>query len=325
MFFEMFRVGMSKMTATSSAKTDRPSTEGGQVSLWERVSFTAAHASVSALLFILGLRGLYRFGRLLGAVEWLVNYKRRKRFARALRSLSCGATTGGRKPSAAREYFMRGRCDRIFYLIFDRIPREQARSLFTITNRQWIDEAISEGRGVYIALSHHGAHHITAMFLVLEGYKVAGVRDRREGGLRRFVQDRFDRLYPDLGRLRVLFTDSYPREIYRCFQDGYVLGSMMDIARVRDEHQQIGALTMFGEKRHFLPGPLRVAIRCRAAVIQGFIIPEPDFRYRLVLVEKLTEPDACSDDDEVLLAALRTYAGNIEKQIRGTPSLLTRI
>ena len=55
------------------------------VSLWERLSFAIAHALAAALLFCLSLPGLYRFGRCLGTLEWLVNYKRRRRFTAALK------------------------------------------------------------------------------------------------------------------------------------------------------------------------------------------------------------------------------------------------
>ncbi len=46
------------------------------------------------------------------------------------------------------------------------------------------------------------------MLLALNGYKTAGVRDRNEGPLRRYVQGRFDRRHPEFQRMRVLFADS---------------------------------------------------------------------------------------------------------------------
>ena len=132
----------------------------------------------------------------------------------------------GRRPTprerrrATREYFRRTRCDKLFYLVFDRISRDKAMSLFSIRNRDLLDEAAGRGRGVYVALSHHGPHHIAGMLMALHGYKTAGVRDRQEGGMRRWVQNRFDHLYPEFRRMRVLFSDGYPRDIYRSFRQG---------------------------------------------------------------------------------------------------------
>ena len=253
---------------TDGSKPSAPSgrfcrVAGGPVSPWEHLSFTVVHTLMAGLLRWLSLPGLYQLGRFFGTLEWLVDYRRRRRFSRAWER------TVGRRPEprerrrASREFFVRARCDKLFYLIFDCIPRDLARSLFSIGNRALLDEALAAGRGAYVALSHHGPHHIAAMFLALLGYKTAGVRDRHEGGLRRYVQRRFDQLHPEFQRLRVLYADGYPRDVYRCLRDGFVVGSAMDVSRVRDRNQKAEEVTIFGEKRAFLSGPLRVAIRCR--------------------------------------------------------------
>ncbi len=304
-----------------------------KLSLWEYVSFTTIHAVAAGLLACLSLSGFYKFGRLFGTLEWLINYKRRRRFGAALERVL------GRKPGAkerrraTREFFMRNRCDKLFYMIFDRIPREKAMTLMSIGNQALLDEAVARGRGVYLAMSHHGGLHVIAMLMALKGYKTAGVRDRREGAIRRYVQDRFDRLHPEFQRMRVLFADSYPREIYRCLREGYLLGSAMDVSRVRHSKQKTEEVTMFGEKQPFLSGPLRIAIRCRAPVLQAFVVPEPAFRYRMEIVAALVDPDllgrdsnlAPADEEAAILRALRTYAANVEEYIRASPSLLSRI
>jgi len=302
-----------------------PQSSTKPLSTWQRVSFSTTHAMVRGLLALLGLRGMYRLGRAFGTMEWLINYKRRQRFRRALEVVSDPNAPPSDSRGITRTHFMQTRCDKLFYLMFDCIPRERAMSLFTTTNREWLDTGLADGHGVYVALSHHGAHHVAAMFMALHGYKVAGVRDRHEGGIRRYVQDRFDRRYPEFNRMRVLYADSYPRDVFRCLQDGYVLGSAMDISRIRNEHQKTVELTMFGETRPFLTGPLKVAVRCRALVVQAFIIPEPDFCYRMELVQRLIEPDHVDNEELVLDEALKTYARNIETRVRAMPALLTRL
>jgi len=295
------------------------------LSRWERTSFALTHAATSGLLLVLGLRGLYRFGQAFGTLEWLINYKRRRRFARALKRV------WGRKPTTAerrfhtRRFFMRARCDKLFYLIFDRIPRDQAASLLTFSDRSAVDEALAGGRGVYIAMSHHGAQHVLAMFFALLGYPSAGVRDRKESALRRYVQRRFDEKYPEFGRMRVLYSDSYPREIFRCFEEGYVVGSAMDVSRVRLDHQKTHEVTIFGEQTQFLSGPLRVAMRCKTPVLQVFVHSQPGFRYRLDIVEKLYDPALDEQNDQVLDRAMHAYAKNVERCIQETPSQLSRV
>ena len=126
--------------------------------------------------------------------------------------------------------------------------------------------------------------------------------------------------------MRVLFADSFPREIFRCLHDEFVLGSAMDISRVRDPRQRTEGVTVFGQRQYFLSGPMRIAIRCRTPVLQAFILPEPDFHYRLEIVDLLIDADEAKaeNEDETVSRAMMCYAANIERYIRRFPSLVTR-
>jgi lauroyl/myristoyl acyltransferase len=299
--------------------------ESGLPSLWERASFTVTHAVASAFLGVFGLGGLERLGRMFGTLEWLINHRRRRRFHRAYDKVLESSITPRQRRTACRDYFMRTRCDKLFYLIFDRVPRDTAHKLFSIRNQALLDESLANGRGVYLALSHHGAHHVAAMLAAVWGYKVAGVRDRTEGALRRFVQHRFDRHYPEFRRMRVIFADAYPRDIYRCFHEGYLLGSAMDVQRTRHATQKAEEFELFGERRPFVSGPLRVAIRCKAPVLQAFILAHDRFRYELVITGRLLDPDNIRVEDQAVREALAVYARTIEQYIRAYPSLMTRV
>ncbi len=309
---------------SSPAPTDS-SDDSSRISPWNRLAFGLTHLAVTILLRTLSLSGLYRFAQLFGTLEWTINFKRRRRFAQALLRVLVPPPTRAQRRRWSRDHFMQTRCDKLFYLIFDRIPREQALGLFTITNQPLLDQAHGRGRGVYMAMSHHGAHHVVALLTAMRGYKVAGVRDRREGALRRYVQTRLDARYPELGRMRVLFADSYPREIYRCFRENYLLGSAMDVSRVRSAQQKTTEVTVFGEQRAFLSGPLRIAHRCKTPVLQAFVVSEARFHYRLEIVGWLMDPEKELNEEHAVEQAMRTYAANVEQQIRATPSLITRL
>lgn len=315
---------MRPSTTTSVISRARPADPAG-LTVWEYVSFTIAHAMTGWLLACLSLSGFYRFGRMFGTLEWLINHKRRGRFSATLQRVLGRVPTAGERRRATREFFVRTRCDKLFYLILDRIPRDKLMALLSIGNQALLDEALARGRGVYLAFSHHGAHHVIAMLMALKGYKTAGVRDRREGAIRRYVQQRFDRVYPEFQRMHVLFADGYPRDIYRCFKDGCLLGSAMDVSRVRDPNQRTEEVAIFGEKRPFLSGPLRIALRCRAPVLQAFIVPEDGFRYRLEIVEILVDPEKVRDEAAAVARAMHTYADNVERHLRASPSLLSRV
>jgi predicted LPLAT superfamily acyltransferase len=220
---------------------------------------------------------------------------------------------------------MRARCDKLFYLIFDCIPRERALRLFSIGNKDVLDRAVAEGRGVHVAVSHHGSIHIAGLLMALTGYRVAGVRDRHESAIRRYVQRRLDLKYPEFQRARVLYADSYPREIFRCYQENYILASAMDVSRVRLPNQKTEMVTIFGEERPFLSGPLHIAYRCRAPILQGFIVPGHNFCYRFDFVGELAPLDPGGDEQRVVRDAVQAYAANVERYLRETPSLCARV
>lgn len=297
------------------------------LSAWEWFSFNAAHAAAAGLLKLLGIRGLYRFARAFGTLEWLINYGRRRRFAKALARVFREPLPAGRRRAITRENFCQTRCDKIFYLVFDVIPRERALALLSIGNRRLLEDAISHsgGRGVYVPMSHHGSIHIAGLLMALSGYKVAGVRERSESGLRRYVQDRLDRKHPDFQRAKIIYADAYPRDIFRCLQEGYLLASLMDVARKYHPNQRTETVEVFGEQREFLSGPLRVAFRSKVPVVQAFVIPERDFCYRLEFVADLFGDNPGSDEDAAVSTAMLAYAANVERVVRDTPSLLSRL
>ncbi len=315
---------MSESTAVS--QSSRPAIlPVARISLWQQVSFTLARVWATTMVTILGFRGLYRFGRIFGTIEWLINFKRRRRYKRAYRHIFSEHFSRQACRKSTREFFCRSRCDKLFYLIIDTVRPDQARSLFSITNRADLDAALAKGCGVYLAMSHHGPHHVAAMLLTLNDYRIALVRDRREGGIRKYVQDRFDQARSSIHPMRVIFADSYPRDIYRCLKDGYVLGSAMDVGRVRTANQKTEEVEIFGETRSFLSGPLRMALRCQATVFQAFVVPEKNFHYRFELVAMLVNSEETLEEDAIVARTMNAYAANVEAYLRKMPSLLSKI
>lgn len=296
-----------------------------EVSALERAVLGSAHLFWTVLLRLLGIRGLYLLGCGFGTLEWVFLLARRRRFRRAVDRLFETRPPMGRRVSWSLRHFRQSRCDRIFYLVFDSIPRDRARSLFTISNEELLLGGRSSFGGAYVALSHHGPHHVAGMLMSVSGYKVAGVRDGNESALRRYVQGRFDERYFDIQRIRMLHSDSYPRDIFRCFEEGYALGSAIDVRRVRHASQRAEMVRYFGEERPFLTGPLRVAKKCGAPAVQALIVPHPGFRYELRLVEDLLEVAPDAPEAERIRAAVVRYASNLESFVREHPHLMTRL
>lgn len=272
------------------------------------------------------LRGLYLFGRSFGVCEYLINFKRRARYRRELARIFPEGLPRTRRNEIIREYFCRTRCDKLLYVIFDRLPKEKILRRIKFHGREHLDAAIARGNGVYVLLSHVGSHHVAGLLMALLGYKCAGVRDRNEGPLRLYIQQKYAETFPEFAAIRVLYADSFPRDIYRCFRENMVVGSALDVSRVRGLNLKTVPVRIFGETREFLTGTLQIALRCRATIVQGFVVSRPNFYFRLMVEPPLHVPasDAGGESAELIAALMQKYADGIEAHVREHPDHLSR-
>lgn len=273
------------------------------------------------------LRGLYLLGAGFAFCEWLINYKRRRRFRQHLKvGFGRGVKVIDKRTArrACLRQFIRTRCDKILYLIFDKIPREQILDRIRFPREAHLAETVAKGRGMYVCMSHIGSHHVLALIIALKGYRVAGVRDPNEGGLRRYVQRKYEETFPEFKSVRMLYSDMYPRDIYRCFQDGYILGSALDVGRERGTHLRTVTAEMFGKPRDFLAGPVQIALRCKAPIYQAFVVSRPDFYFDLILEGPLIDPEAAADTPETLQVIIQRYADNISDHLAEHPDHISR-
>lgn len=293
-------------------------------SLWERTSFACMRGLLRAHTAVWGWRNLYRSARFFATLEYLTNYKRRRRVGQMIDVVFGGTLSREDRNHWIREHFRRQRCDKVFYLVFDYLPTERVRECYSIVNRELIDSAIARGRGVYVMLSHFGPQHVAGMTMSALGYRVGGVRDPNEGAMRRYIQRLWDEKHPDLPRAKVLYSGNFARDIYRLFKENYALGSSLDVTRQRDATSRTVAVQVYGETRDFLTGTLQIALRCGAAVLQGFIVGEEDFRYRLELMGPMCDPDNAKESPELIAEVMQKYAENLEMYARRHPDHVMR-
>lgn len=294
---------------------------------YDRVKYAVVRGFLTAWTATFSLKGLYLLGRWFGTVEYVINFKRRSRYRRELAEVFPEGLSQARCHKIIRDYFRRTRCDKLFYLIFDRLPREKIMRRIRFHGRQYLDEALARERGVYVMLSHHGSHHVAGLLMALLGYKCAGVRDRNEGTLRVYIQDKYARTFPEYAGIRVLYADSFPRDIYRCFRENRVVGSALDVNRVRGLALKTCKVEMFGEQREFLTGTLQVALRCNAAICQAFVVSRPNFYFRLIVKPPLYVPPAADEpgeSNELIQELMQRYADGIADHVREYPDHISR-
>lgn len=299
-----------------------PTGEGLRLSLWERISLESARFFLYALARILSLGGLYHLGRMFATLEWLIDFKRRRRVNLQMERVLGKDSPKRRRRHATWQHFVRVRNDKMIYLILDLLPRRKVAERFTIINKHLLDESLARGNGMYMAMSHLGSHHLVITFLADQGYKVAGVRDPKSGAVHRFIQGKYER--SKRHRVEYFYTDSFPRNIYRRFRDNFVVGSALDVNRMRRSYLKTVEVEVFGEKRAFLTGPLQIALRCGAPVVQAFVISRKNFRYVLEFRGPLIDPAETQESPELLAKAAQTYATNIEQFARRHPCHISR-
>ncbi len=299
-----------------------------QLSAFSRAKFATVRWFLFAWVRLFSLKGLYQLGLWFGTVEYLINFRRRRRYSRELRGVFPEGVSRARIRRYTASYFRRTRCDKLYYLIFDRLPREKIMRRIRFQGRQYLDDALQNSNGVYVMLSHNGSHHVAGLLMALLGYRCAGIRDRNEGAIRMYVQERYAETFPEYAAIRVLYADTFPREIYRCFRENYVVGSALDVSRVRGLALKTVPVRIFGEQREFLTGTLQIALRCRATICQAFVVSRPNFYFRLIVHPPFHCPDPSepvSESPELIQRIMQQYADGIAAHVREHPDHLSRV
>jgi len=271
------------------------------------------------------LSGLYLLGCVFGVAEYASDYRRRRRVNAKLKEYFRDDATRAFRRRHAIRYFIRVRCDKMFYTILDRIPRDKIVNRVELTGIQNIDDGREKGCGVYVALCHFGSHHIAGLLMALLGYELAGVRDGRESAVRRYIQNRYTETFPEIRRMKMFAANSFPRGIYRHLQQNKIVASLLDADRKRGAHTKTEPVRLFGEERGVLTGPLQIAIRCRSSMLQGFIVSKPYYRYEVIVTPPLVEPRDGDAEADTIRAVLRRYVENVEDFARRNPDHLMNI
>ena len=298
-----------------------------QLSWFTRAKFAIVRGFVFGWARLFSLKGLHLLGRWFGTAEYLINFRRRERCRRELQRVFPERLDQARERKITRNYFRRTRCDKLYYLIFDRLPRDKIMRRIRWHGRQHLDAGLERGRGVYVMLSHHGSHHVAGLLMALLGYHCAGVRDRNEGAIRMYVQEKYAQTFPEYAAVRMLYADSFPRDIFRCFQENRVVGSALDVNRVRGVTLKTCPVEMFGERRDFLTGTLQIALRCGATICQAFVVSRPNFYFRLIVRPPFHVPEDGDgpESPELVGQLMQQYADGIAEHMREHPDHLSRI
>lgn len=307
--------------------TPKPAISPDKLGVMARAKFMLVRGFLWGWARCFSLKGLYLLGQFFGTCEWVVCAKRRRRFRQRFEE-TFGRAVQDIEMSIHRIswlHFTRTRCDKLFYLIFDKLPRQKILKRVKFHDRAILDEALKRNKGAYVSMSHNGSHHVCVLLMAMMGYKVAGVRDRNEGALRRYVQQKYEETFPEFKGIRMFFADTYPRDLYRCFRDGFILGSALDVSRSRGERLRTAPVSIFGNQREFLTGTMQIALRCGSPILQGFVVSRKNFYFHLIVKGPLVDPDTAEEESTILQQGMQTYADNIAAHLMQYPDHISKV
>lgn len=311
---------------TEEAEAQELADQMKSISWYNRAKYALVRGFLTGIMRLTGLRGLYWLCCAFGTCEWLILFAIRRRVEARLRQMLGTRLTDKQIRTAAYRYFTRLRCDKTIYLIFDKIPKHKILERIDFENRQYIEDALKRGNGLYVMISHYGSNFLAGLLMALEGYRVAGVRVRKEGALRQYVRLKYTQTWPEFRQLRMYYAGAFPRGLYRSLRENWVVATALDVGRERAKNQGTIKINLFGQEYTFLTGTAQIAVRCGAPIIQGFVVSCKDFRFRLVAKEPLWDPQTGPQDEQAALQQImQRYAANLEDLLQQYPCHISKV
>jgi len=294
-----------------------------KLSLYMQTKYIFVRSCLVLIVKLIGLDGLYYFGQFFGFCEYLLQYKKRSRIYRRLEQIYGQPVNPREARNIARRYFCRVRCDKMLYTIIDRIDRSVLIERFEITGREYLDRSIERGKGTFFMFSHQGSHHLAGILLILSGYRIMGLRDPNESPLRIYVQQQFEKNFPEFRDLQITPSDSFARTFFHAFRDNNIVAAAMDVWRDRGNVRTV-KVKIFGQEREFLSGMTNIALRSHAVILVGFVLSLPKFHYQIILHPWLNNPDKDDDSPEIVQNVMQRYANLIEQHVKKCPDHISK-
>ncbi len=304
-------------------KTEKDKDRPKKLSLYIKLKYIFVRSGLVLLTKAIGLDGLYQFGRFFGFCEYLLQYKKRARIYRRLEQIYARALDPSEARKIACRYFMRIRCDKMMYTIIDKIDRKELLKRFEIEGKEYIDKSIERGKGTFLMFSHQGSHHLAGILLILSGYRILGLRDPNESPLRIYVQQQFEKNFPEFRDLQITPNDSFARTFFKAFKENQIVAAAMDVWRERENTRTV-TVKVFGQERQFLSGMTYIALRSRSALLVGFVLSLPNFHYRVIFHPWLNNPDEDTDTPETVKTVMQKYANLIEQHVKKYPDHISK-
>jgi KDO2-lipid IV(A) lauroyltransferase len=272
----------------------------------------------SALLWIMGI--LFRalpsavalaFGRQLGSLAFILAYKRRRLALRNM-SLALGNEISPREQTeiVKRSFKHFGTLLSEFFQIPGLTP-DSVSDIITFEGEEFLDEALAQGKGVFILSSHVGNWDFMGAAFALRGYPLALItkKSRSEAINHLWMKYRADK------GVKLLVGRGIMKESLKHLKDGGMVGFAIDQNARRDEGVFV---PFFGREACTLTSLALLARRTGSPVIPIHTFRDGKGHHHIV-IEKPMQHNPQPEQDQDVLERTREYTQWVEKVVRLHP------
>lgn len=250
-----------------------------------------------------------RSGDLIGEVCWPLIPKKRREMAisNIMVSLQLERTKAERiaKSSAVR-------FGRMFteVLSFPRINKDNISRYVALEGKEYLDEALSQGKGVVLATAHSGNWELLGAALALNGFPlVAVVQKQTNVAMDRFIND-----YRGMAGMHVTYKTGV-RDMVRLLNEGKIIGLLMD--------QNAGSKTgifvdFFGRPASTPQGAAALARMNDVPIVPAFIT-ESSPGVHTAIIKPAVRVHKTENRDRDILVTTQQLTAIIEQHIRQSP------
>ena len=203
-------------------------------------------------------------------------------------------------------------------LIYGGLTKERLEEMVSVEGLENLNAALDKGSGVIILLSHLGSYLLVLPALAFRGYRINQLTGPPVLKGNRQIHQRIFQLRKEASNnlpVNFLRTDQSLRAAIRALKNNECIAVAFD-GRAGKHWVPI---RMFGLKAFASPGPVRIAMKTKAAIIPTFIVRQKNNTHRLIL-ESPFELKQLADTEQMTSINTQRFAEIFEKYIQEFPS-----
>jgi KDO2-lipid IV(A) lauroyltransferase len=269
--------------------------------------------SCSLIVRFISAKQIYSYANIVANLGFLLARKQRRIALDSLKTAFGQEKSPAQIKEMARQCFLNMAKSGIEIVFLMNKP-DLLRQRVSIENKQYLEAALSEGKGVILVSAHFGNFPVLLTRLSLQGYKVGSI-------MRPMKDTRVEKFFLSLrGKLNIKTIYSIPRrecvvESMRALRNNELLFIPLD--------QNFGTagvfVDFFGRKAATATGPVVLARRTGAKLLPCFIIRQPDDTHKIVFEPALK---SATDKTEAAstISSVQEITCIIERYIREYPA-----